>query len=138
MTTPQPPRAALATPANGMRFFVDGMPERPNALRRAHWAVRSRDAKIFRAASAAIAGDIVRQTPETFPIDPAVLFLTFVLAQARGDLDGLVAAAKPIVDGLKDAGVIVDDNVARVPRLVAQWSRGTRIGVWVAVQRIDS
>lgn len=121
-----------------VRFFVDGIPARPNTLRREHWAVRSKDSGIFRAASAAIAGDIVRKNrSETFPIDPAAIFLTFVLAQARGDLDGLVAAAKPIVDGLKDAGVIVDDNVARVPRLVAQWSRGTRIGVWVAVQRID-
>lgn len=122
-----------------VRFFVDGIPARPNSLRREHWAVRSKDSAIFRKASAAIAGDIVRKDrSETFPIDPAAISLTFVLAQARGDLDGLVAAAKPIVDGLKDAGVIVDDNVARVPRLVAQWSRGTRVGVWVAVQRIDS
>lgn len=124
---------------SGIRFFVDGLPKRPNELRTKHWAVRADDSETFRKASATVAGDIRRKSRGVdFPIEPAALFLTFVLAQARGDLDGLVAAAKPIVDGLKDAGIIVDDSVGHVPRLIAQWNRGTRIGVWVAVQRIDS
>lgn len=125
----------------GIRYFVDGIPKRPNELRTRHWAVRADDSETFRTASATLAKDAINRSTlrrgRELPIDPAALFLTFVLAQARGDLDGLVAAAKPIVDGLRDAGVIVDDNVARVPRLVAQWSRGTRVGVWVSVQRAE-
>jgi hypothetical protein len=125
-----------------VRYFVDGIPPRPNELRREHWSVRSKSSATFREASKLLALDAVRRSvpighPVVLPIDPAALFLTFVLAQARGDLDGLVAAAKPIVDGLKDAGVIADDNVARMPRLIASWSRGTRVGVWVSVQRAE-
>lgn len=119
-----------------VRIYVDGIPPRPNAQRREHWSKRATSSRIARdqAKNLALEAISLAGADLVLPIDPAALYLTFVLSAARGDLDGLVSAAKPLVDGLKDAGVIRDDNVSRVSRLIVGWKRGPGPGVWITVR----
>jgi len=45
------------------------------------------------------------------PLEQATVTVTFVVpTRARRDLDNLISAAKPYLDGIVKAGVIVDDN----------------------------
>ena len=78
----------------------------PNA--RVHWSIKSGMAKGYRWA-AKIEALLSRPTkPLTAPVG---MSLTFVTSTARlPDVDNLIASIKSGIDGLVDAGVLVDDS----------------------------
>ncbi len=65
------------------------------------------------------------QMPRGVPLEQATVTMTFVVPDRRDrDKDNFIAAAKPYLDGLVKAGVIMDDNWKRIntiyPDLVYQ------------------
>lgn len=119
-----------------IRIFIAGSPMPPNATRREHWSVRSKDSETFRNAAFLTAQQAMRKSADTFPYEPAILRYDFSLLRRSGDLDGLIAAAKPILDGIVDAGVLVDDRVGKLDEVAAAWFPGQERGVWVSIGRV--
>lgn len=64
----------------------------------------------------------------------ATIELVLVVDKAvRVDPDNFVASCKPIIDGLVDAGVLLDDSFRTVVGLSARCERGKERGVRVVV-----
>ena len=90
---------------------VPGIPPNPN--RRLHWAVLARSRSDFRGWTKLAAKDALARSgrSDDFPLRAATLEATFfVKTHRRRDPDNLLASLKPLVDGLVDAGVLVDDD----------------------------
>ena len=80
----------------------------PNAARRIHWAVKSKIAGKAReqAKILGLANKGQWQAPERAKIT----YEFHVANRRRRDLDGLISACKPYIDGLVDAGILKDDS----------------------------
>ena len=91
---------------------IPGLPPTVNATRRLHPMARAAEMRRWRAAAQMLGRDA---WPHAAPIDPADVELVFVLPDRRlHDIDGLVGAAKPILDGLVDAGILAGDDTRHV------------------------
>ena len=98
---------------------VPGHPSSPNALRGGHWA-RSRHAAEWRRTAALCARDATNRIPgrredNGLPFERARITTvwTYPAAHLR-DPDNALASAKPLIDGLIDAGVIAGDTERHV------------------------
>lgn len=83
----------------------------PNA--RCHWAVRARAARDYRFAARLVALDAMnrRELAQSPPWRRALLRLVaYTPTRRRFDWDNLLASLKPAIDGLRDAGLIVEDT----------------------------
>lgn len=77
----------------------------PNA--RVHWSVRA-EATLLAKEQVLVA---VLEQGRQKPLDRATVTVTFVAGdRRRRDLGNCIASAKAYLDGLVDAGVIIDDN----------------------------
>ena len=121
---------------NVLEIGVAGIPTRPNENRRLHWGARAAGEKTYREAARLAALAALRSSgrADDYPLRRATLEYVFVLERAAGDLDGLVAASKPILDGIVEAGVLVDDRVSVLVGLTARWVRGPKAGVILRVR----
>jgi hypothetical protein len=117
---------------------IAGIPTRPNENRRLHWSARAKDEKIWRNSARLSALDALRRSghADDYPLRRAAIEYVFVLERASGDLDGLVAAAKPLLDGIVEAGVLVDDRVGVLVALSSRWVRGPRKGVIIRIREV--
>lgn len=64
-----------------------------------------------------------------FPLASCTIVITFRSPAATRDWDGLLTGAKPWIGGLKAAGMIVDDNVGRLPDIDLRWRRGASVSI---------
>lgn len=113
---------------------IPGIPPRPNATRRRHWHANADEARDWRMLAAGAGRRAMIGRADKIPIFRATVEYVFVLTRATGDLDGLIAASKPLVDGLRDAGILRDDSVSALPEIRASWVRGTVAGVILRVR----
>jgi hypothetical protein len=129
-------------------FVLAGRPSSPNELRRAHWGRRAAEAKVWRQAAFLSATDALRRSGrgDDFPLRQATVELVFVLPAARGDLDNLLAGAKPILDGIarglgrpgERGPLLHDDGVACLGSITVRWRRGRTAAVEVYVREGDA
>jgi Holliday junction resolvase RusA-like endonuclease len=90
---------------------VPGIPPNPN--RRLHYQALGRERKEFRGWTklAALAAMADSGHADDYPLKAAIVEATFfVKVRRRRDPDNLIASLKPLLDGLVDAGVLVDDD----------------------------
>lgn len=81
----------------------------PNELRRGHWGKRS-DVQGIAREEAYLLG--LQEWKRQQPMELCEVEYHFVLpTKRRRDPDGLISAAKAWMDGAKDAGIIVDDDI---------------------------
>lgn len=86
---------------------IDGVPELPNRIMRSHWSKISKHANLWKKL---VAMRAVGKKPP-YPLARSQAILTRCSAR-KPDYDNLVASFKPVVDGLINCGIIVDDNPA--------------------------
>lgn len=111
-----------------LEIYVHGLPTATNESRRRHWSAVAGEAARWRA-NAKMAGLEARtRAPWPIPLLYASLEIVFRLDRSAGDLDNLLASAKPLIDGLRDAGLIVDDSVSKLPLVVLRWERTLQRG----------
>lgn len=102
-----------------LEFFIPGLPATPNARR--HWrAVHGDNAKWYALVRAAVGN-----TRPKAPLQTAKLIMIRV-STSEPDRDNLCASFKPIIDGLRYAGVLVDDKKANIGMPDYRWERGQR------------
>lgn len=106
---------------NIIEIRLEGLPKTPNELVRLHWAQKAKEAKKWRTMSAYVARKFKPKTPFES------VELTFIRGSSRQcDFDNGIAALKPIIDGLKDAGIILDDNPNVVKAIRFGWEKASR------------
>ena len=101
----------------GQRLTIPELPSGITLNARNHWGRRHAAARDMRAQIIGHAADQGMTAVEP----PVEIRLRFRLAtKQKRDLDNLVAAAKPWLDGLVDAGVLPSDDVFTIRRLTAE------------------
>lgn len=117
-----------------LEIQFDGIPDLPNLTRTRDWHKNAARAAKVRG-DAMMAGLEARdRAPWPTPLLYASLEYIFRLDRSAGDLDNLVAAAKPVLDGIRDAGLISDDSVSKLPMLVVRWERAARRGILIRIR----
>lgn len=101
-----------------IEILLEGLPPTPNQLIRMHWAQVAKEKKRWRTMTYYQARSLRPQTPYRH------VELTVVRGSSRGtDLDNVLAAVKPIIDGLVDAGILADDCPKVVQRIIPMWEK---------------
>lgn len=105
-----------------IEFIIEGLPATTNSGGRAHWAVKAKEAKKWKYAVHKEARLQVANLCHEYslPLKKARLTLTRYSTR-EPDYDGLVSGFKHILDGLKEAGVIVDDKVSVIGQPIYLW-----------------
>ena len=94
---------------------LDGLPPStlyPNRLRNLHWAVRSEVVSLERNKSRLLCIQFMNDRDMMRPFhENAVLSFDFYSSDKRvRDLDGMISACKPWIDGIVDSGIIINDD----------------------------
>ena len=99
-----------------LTLAFDSLPVGINLNDRSHWAVRK---KTVDTAHALVREKLAPPVPR---IGPVVIHIHFYLGdRRRRDLDNLMGACKPYIDGLVLAGLLRDDGMECVPRICGSW-----------------
>jgi Holliday junction resolvase RusA-like endonuclease len=105
-----------------LEFEIEGLPKMTNTLRK-HWAVIQKErAKWKRLVAQACLNEKDCAARIRKPLTQAQVTITRFSSTAP-DYDGLVSAGKAILDGLVEAGVIVDDNVSVIGQPKYLWEK---------------
>jgi hypothetical protein len=99
-------------------FEIPGLPKLPNQFNRGGWKPRYGALKTWRKR-------VVKYAFAFRPIKPlekARVTLTRY-SSVEPDYDGLVGAMKPILDGLVDAGIIIDDKMSVIGQPIYRWEK---------------
>lgn len=110
-----------------------GIPPSPNELRRMHWAERGKEMKSWREGSYKTALDLVNRL-HWKTLDRAWVEIVITCREHnRRDPDNAIAAMKPLIDGLVDAGAIKDDSFDVIASLTIRQTFGKHDGValWI-------
>jgi Holliday junction resolvase RusA-like endonuclease len=97
-------------------FFINDLPLLPNRLNTMHWAERGKDRKKWHAL---VGAALVGKKPQK-PLTRAVVTLVRY-SSVRPDNDNLTASFKPVIDGLKVCGVIVNDDPKTLEMVTPLW-----------------
>lgn len=100
-----------------LEFILDGLPPTANS-HKAHWAVSGRERKRWRDAARLRA--MIQRPPS--PLTKCRLICTR-FSYREPDFDNLTQSFKSVIDGLKDAGVILDDKPSVVLERKYLWER---------------
>lgn len=98
---------------------IAGLPRSPNAIR-GHWASNAKRIKAWRAA--VVRAVELNGGPPAKPLERAAITFTRH-SSVEPDHDNSVAACKPLLDGLRDAGVIIDDKKRNVGAPEYLWAK---------------
>lgn len=127
--------------SRSLEVSIPGLPQSVNDTRRRHWATVAGEARQWRRTASMLAVDAINRSPDRSlrrdPIYPADVEYLFLLTRAAGDLDNLVSSCKPILDGIVDAKVLVDDSVDAVRSLHVRWRRSSEAGVIIRIKEAD-
>jgi hypothetical protein len=90
--------------------LLRGIPYSPNYLNTKHWAVRAKWRTVWKEEVWGVWQENKKQYKIELPFQHAILEFVVYYARLPQDSDNLTASMKPIIDGLKDCGIIIDDN----------------------------
>jgi Holliday junction resolvase RusA-like endonuclease len=103
-------------------FEINGLPKMTNTLRK-HWAVILKERKRWKGlVQNAVRLELGNTAINFKPLERAQVTITRFSSTAP-DYDGLVSAGKAILDGLVEAGVLVDDNVSVIGAPKYLWEK---------------
>jgi hypothetical protein len=95
---------------------LGGIPPGPNQTRGEHWGSTAKTAAIWKSDTANILREATRRAQKAgndpgFPWGAVDLQVTFRYTTAgRRDVGNMIAALKPVIDGLPAAGIMKDDS----------------------------
>lgn len=105
-----------------LEFTLDALPSTTNSMGRAHWAVKAKEARVWKARVGWIAKKVGLPAA---PLKKARLTLIRHSAVSP-DSDGLVSSFKHIIDGLVDVGVLENDKVVNIGMPHYVWQKAPR------------
>lgn len=89
-----------------------------NGLRGRHWFAAKREADKWKDA-------VVSRAGPHKPEKPLVRYRLSITRRSsvEPDFDGVVRSAKHLVDGLKEAGIILDDKISNTGQWIVDWEK---------------
>ena len=105
-----------------LEFTLDGLPATTNSMGRKHWAVKAKEARVWKARVGWVAK---KQGLPKAPLSKAHLTL-IRLSAISPDADGLVSSFKHIIDGLVAIGVLENDKMANIGMPDYVWEKCSR------------
>ena len=102
-------------------FTLQGLPPTTNSMGRKHWAVKARVAREWKAA-------VYMRIGNNRPKKPLLKARVTITRHSTRecDFDNLVSASKHLLDGLKYAGIILDDKVSVIGQPIYLWEKAKR------------
>ena len=104
-----------------LTVMIPGLPKLPNTLRMAHWRTRATHTKEWKMY---VHYCTYGRRPEK-PLEKAKLTFTRC-STTEPDFDNLAMSFKPVMDGLVECGILVDDNPKIVGRPGYFWEKAKR------------
>jgi hypothetical protein len=101
-----------------LEFQILGLPKMSNELLRGHWGAKRGHAARWKMA---VYTKCWHLRPPA-PLSRALVTVTRCSA-VQPDFDGLVSAGKPLIDGLVQAKIIVDDNMSVIGQPIYVWEK---------------
>lgn len=114
-----------------VQITIPGLPKTPNI--RQHWAAKAAHNKKWRKMAGEAAWAEWKKYPQCGKPLQRVRLTLIRGSTKEPDLDNLVASFKSIIDGLKDAGIISDDNPRVVSEIKPRWEKAPRKAGYVKV-----
>lgn len=113
-----------------LEIKIPGLPSSTNSRFR-HWAVAAKEKKFFRNSAFLLA---TKQAPAQ-PLRKCKIVCTrHSFGHRAPDYDNLCISFKPILDGLTDAGIWVDDNQDVIVERQYRWERAMKGKGFVTVE----
>ncbi len=103
---------------------------------RDHWAVKAEKVAAVREAVRLLARPHALRLAQAIGTPVEVELCWEVTDKRRRDVDNAVATLKPAIDGLRDAGILADDNSAVVVKAFCSICRGDRKGLVLIVRPV--
>lgn len=100
-----------------IEFEIIGLPKMTNGFRRQHWTHRYKEAKKWKA----LVYEQVSLCKSTPIAEPRLTLTRF--STREPDFDGLVSSFKHVIDGLVEAGAILDDKVSIIGQPTYLWEK---------------
>jgi Holliday junction resolvase RusA-like endonuclease len=122
--------AAIKAAPYVLEFTLHGLPARTNS---AHTSWRARHAEARKWKSMVVSAVILKRAKPAWPLTKAKLTLTRH-SSIRPDADGLVSGFKHVVDGLIEAGVIIDDNMDVIGMPTYEWKKAPQRNGFITVR----
>ena len=104
-----------------IEFQINELPPTINAIGRKHWAVLAKNARRWKD----LIASAVRQCRPSSPLKNARLKLTRH-SSVEPDFDGICSSFKHPIDGLVEAGVLVDDRFSNIGMPEYGWIKAKR------------
>lgn len=104
-----------------VEFDIEGLPYTTNSARgsHAHWSCRHKEDAGWKRA---VWVEVMKNGKPRQPLQKATITLTR-FSSNEPDFEGLVSSFKPVLDGLIEAGVILDDHPSVIGQPVYLWER---------------
>ena len=118
-----------------MRIELGQLPDPDlNPNKRHHYMKLARAKRDAREMAKALACEQVRPNP---PFEKSHITITFIAQDRRGrDLDNCIAQTKSYIDGLRDAGIIVNDTADRVS-YTFRYERGDKNNTIIKIEEVE-
>lgn len=104
-----------------IEFEIQDLPKTYNAMGRSHWAVKAKEARKWKN----IVGIKTSGRGPPNPLQRALLVLTRYSSKCP-DPDGLVSSFKSTIDGLQQAGIIINDTFAVIGMPTYLWEKAPK------------
>lgn len=131
MTTPD------VQPAPSVVVTIDGHPPNANQKRRMHHFREAESNRVWRRAAFMLGKQALRESRiHGTPFDRATLEVVWLYrVERRRDTTGVIEAIKPLVDGLVDCGLLLDDDSRHLVSVTASLEKGAADAVRLIVSR---
>lgn len=107
-----------------IEIVLSGLPTSLNKLKTMHWAKKAREAKTWRAATCYMAKKVISQLKPIPKLPFKAVCLTFIRASSQPmDPDNGIGSIKPLIDGLRDSGIIANDDPSVVKTIHHGWEK---------------
>jgi Holliday junction resolvase RusA-like endonuclease len=100
-----------------------------------HWAEKNRWVRAWKEEVyyKFLGSDIYREVKQKIPFDNPIVLITYYTCYPM-DRDNLYASAKPIIDGLTEAGIIHDDTEDDITLKVVQEKISKKVDQYVKIE----
>jgi Holliday junction resolvase RusA-like endonuclease len=122
---------------NSLTVTLPGLPPSPNEMRRAHYHARSDEAATWRNAARFYGLDAANKAKWVPPLRVTVEITAICKTHQRRDPDNFTASIKPILDGMVDAGCLMDDSFAVIECLSVRQEFAKSAAVRVVIKEAE-
>lgn len=110
-----------------LAFEIEGLPRMTNPSgRKSHWAIKAQEAKKWKGLVFSSLPRLTGSNYKMFPPLPKARLVLTRYSSVSPDPDGLVSGFKHVIDGLVEAGVLVNDKFTNIGMPEYKWEKAPK------------